>query len=199
MLEEVLSYSQIGMDYETYLNHFAKQVNELDIQNGLNSDKIEFSKLNLQRTLRLEKYFIPSQELIDVINSIKFKQTWLIITELWCGDSAQSISIFGKAALLNNNINLRIVFRDENPEIMEKYTTNGKRSVPKFIAFNENDNELFQWGPRPAEAQKLFERLKNEGLDKPEINKQLHLWYGRNRGKDVEKELIELLKKHMEI
>ncbi|MDP2363039.1 MAG: hypothetical protein Q8M94_04635 [Ignavibacteria bacterium] len=32
------------------------------------------------------------------------------------------------------------------------------------------------------------------GIEKSEINKELHLWYGRNRGKEVEKEIIELIK-----
>ena len=61
--------------------------------------------------------------------------------------------------------------------------------------FDENDNELFRWGPRPAEAQNLYTKLKNEGLKKSDINKELHLWYGRNKGKEVELELIPLVKK----
>ncbi len=64
----------------------------------------------------------------------------------------------------------------------------------KGIVIDENDNELFQWGPRPVEAQNLFTRLKNDGMPKPDINKELHLWYGRNRGKEVEREIYELLK-----
>jgi hypothetical protein len=60
--------------------------------------------------------------------------------------------------------------------------------------FDENGNEVFQWGPRPVEGQNLFTKLKNEGLEKTEISKELHLWYGRNRGKEVEKELVELLR-----
>ncbi|HEX9251512.1 MAG TPA: hypothetical protein VF870_04685, partial [Ignavibacteriaceae bacterium] len=63
--------------------------------------------------------------------------------------------------------------------------------------FDENDNEIFQWGPRPIEAQNLFHKLKNEKIAKPDINKELHLWYGRNRGKEVEKEISDLVKKSL--
>ena len=55
-------------------------------------------------------------------------------------------------------------------------------------------NELFRWGPRPDDAKNLFTKLKNAGMPKPDINKELHLWYGRNRGKEVELELRQLIK-----
>jgi len=118
----------------------------------------------------------------------------MIITETWCGDSAQSIPILAKAASLNDKINLRIVLRDENLNIMDSYLTNGSRSIPKLVAFDENDNELFQWGPRPQQAQNLMLKMKNDGAPKDEMNKQLHLWYAKDRGNEIEKELIELLK-----
>jgi hypothetical protein len=197
MSETVLLNNQIGMDSKTYLELFTKQADKPNIQGELATKKYEALKLNFQRTSRLEKYFIPSNELISLVNSIEHPQTWIIITELWCGDSAQSIPIITKAALLNDKINLRIILRDENPEIMDQYLTNGSRSVPKLIVFDDKNNELFQWGPRPTEAQNLFQKLKSENLERSEINKQLQLWYGRNRGKDVEKELIELLEKQM--
>lgn len=195
MSADILIDNKIGMDYETYLNLFKKLVDEPNFDNELDMKWYEFRKLNLQRTLRLQKYFIPSDDLINVISSTQYSQTWLVLTESWCGDSAQNLPIIAKAASLNTKINLRIVPRDENLELMDKYLTNGSRSIPKLIVFDNKNNELFKWGPRPAEAQNLFSKLKNEGLDKSEINKQLHLWYGKNRGKEVEKELIVLLKK----
>ena len=195
MSADILIDNKIGMDYETYLTLFKKLVDEPNFDNELDMKWYEFRKLNLQRTLRLQKHFIPSDDLINVISSTQYSQTWLVLTESWCGDSAQNLPIIAKAASLNTKINLRIVPRDENLELMDKYLTNGSRSIPKLIVFDNKNNELFKWGPRPAEAQNLFSKLKNEGLDKSEINKQLHLWYGKNRGKEVEKELIVLLKK----
>ena len=195
MSADILIDNKIGMDYETYLNLFKMQVDEPNSTDVSDMKWYEFRKLNLQRTLRLEKHFIPSDDLINVISSTQYSQTWLVLTESWCGDSAQNLPIIAKVASLNTKINLRIVPRDENLELMDKYLTNGSRSIPKLIVFDNKNNELFKWGPRPAEAQNLFSKLKNEGLDKSEINKQLHLWYGKNRGKEVEKELIVLLKK----
>jgi len=194
MNTKVLFENKIGMDYQKYLDLFKRQIDEPNLDDELEMKRFEIKKLNLQRTLRLEKHFAPSEELIKVISSIQSPQTWLALTESWCGDSAQNLPIIAKAAALNTKINLRIIPRDENLEIMDQYLTNGSRSIPKLVVFDDKNNELFRWGPRPTEAQNLFSKLKSEGLDKPEINKQLHLWYGKNGGKEVEKELILLLK-----
>lgn len=185
---------EIGIDYNSYKTLFTNQVNN---QNNLDENEIkyfEYRKINLQRSSRLEKTFTLSRELINEINKIEAPQSWMIITETWCGDSAQSIPILAKAASLNDKINLRIVLRDENLNIMDSYLTNGSRSIPKLVAFDENDKELFQWGPRPQQAQNLMLKMKNDGVPKDEMNKQLHLWYAKDRGKEIEKELIELLK-----
>jgi hypothetical protein len=136
---------EIGIDYNSYKTLFINQVNN---QNNLDENEIkyfEYRKINLQRSSRLEKTFTLSRELINEINKIKAPQSWMIITETWCGDSAQSIPILAKAASLNDKINLRIVLRDENLNIMDSYLTNGSRSIPKLVAFDENDNELFHF------------------------------------------------------
>jgi hypothetical protein len=78
---------------------------------------------------------------------------------------------------------------------MDKYLTNGARAIPKLIAFDEQENEFFQWGARPKEAQDLVTQLKNEGKSKTEFLEALHLWYGKNRGKNLETEFLEILQK----
>ena len=117
----------------------------------------------------------------------------MVITENWCGDSAQNLPYIAKLSELNKNINLLIVLRDSNLDIMNKYLTNGTMSIPILIVFDENDYELFKWGPRPEKVKEEIKRLKTEGIVKPELYEKLHLWYGRNRGEELLKELSELL------
>lgn len=185
---------------QDYLDYFNKQINKGngELSTELEKAKFEFTKLNFQRSSRLEKTFEPAEESKNVISQINNKQQWIIITEIWCGDSAQSIPVIQKLSQLNNNIDFKILFRDSNLDFMDLYLTNGGRSIPKLIVFDENGNEMFQWGPRPLEVQELFTKLKNDGLEKSDISKEIHLWYGRDRGKAVEKELIELLKSRIE-
>lgn len=182
---------QLGINYDSFRKIFIKQVEDPNNNDENEAKYFEYRKLNLQRTVRLEKTFTPSEELISEINKINIPQTWMVITETWCGDSAQNLPIIAKAASLNDKINLRIVFRDENLEIMDSYLTNGSRSIPKLVALDKNDDELFQWGPRPAYAQNLMTKMKSDGIPKDEMNKELHSWYSKDRGKEVERELVE--------
>ncbi|NNG26999.1 MAG: thioredoxin family protein, partial [Ignavibacteriaceae bacterium] len=78
--------------------------------------------------------------------------------------------------------------------IMDQYLTNGTRSIPKLVAIDQDGNELFRWGARPAAAQQLINELKEKGLQKNEWLVELHKWYTNNRGKEIEKELLVLLK-----
>lgn len=184
------------LTYNEFVNEFNRQISVSDINTLNDYDKsfYDYRKLNFQRSSRLEKTFIPTDETKQLFSEINQQQKWIVITESWCGDSAQNLPVIAKLAQLSGLIEFKIVLRDSNLEFMDLHLTNGGRAIPKLIVFDENDNELFQWGPRPVEAQNLFTRLKNDGMPKPDINKELHLWYGRNRGKEVEREIYELLK-----
>lgn len=184
------------LTYNEFVNEFNRQISVSDINTLNDYDKsfYDYRKLNFQRSSRLEKTFIPTDETKQLFSEINQQQKWIVITESWCGDSAQNLPVIAKLAQLSGLIDLKIVLRDSNLEFMDLHLTNGGRAIPKLIVFDENDNKIFQWGPRPVEAQNLFTRLKNDGMPKPDINKELHLWYGRNRGKEVEREIYELLK-----
>jgi hypothetical protein len=185
------------LSYDEYLKIFNDQISVGNIESLNEHDKRHFEnrKINFQRTSRLNKTFIPADETKHLFSQIEGVQRWFVITESWCGDSAQNLPIVAKLASLSEKIKFKIVLRNSNPDFMDLYLTDGKRSIPKLIVFDENENELFLWGPRPVEAQNLFTNLKNKGVEKPEINKQLHQWYGRNKGKEVEKEIAELMQK----
>ena len=196
ILNSTLTLNISTVSYDEFLNIFTRQVSVENIEPLNERDRIYYvnRKINFQRTSRLNKTFIPSDETKQLFSQIEAKQRWFVITESWCGDSAQNLPIIYKLASLCEKIDFKIILRNSNLEFMDLYLTDGKRSIPKLIVFDENDNELCRWGPRPVEAQNLFTKLKNEGVEKSEINKELHLWYGKNRGKEVEKEITELVK-----
>jgi len=185
------------LSYTEYMNITEDLINNTDTSR-LNKEDLEifnYTKLNLQRSKRIEKTFVPPKELAELITSLNDKQTWMVITENWCGDSAQNLPYVAKLAELNENIDLVIVLRDSNPEIMDKYLTNGTKSIPILIVFDENGNELFKWGPRPERLKKEILEMKFKGIVKPELYEKLHLWYSRNKGSELTKELTELFSK----
>ena len=186
---------QKGMTYKDYTKSIINENNTSNHETMNESEKehFEYKKLNLQRSGRIDKNYEVSEALKSEISNIKDKQLWMVITEAWCGDSAQNLPFIAKMAALNPNIDLRIILRDSNPEIIDLYLTNGTRSIPKFVAFDAEGNELFVWGPRPKAAQELMNQWKREGIVKPELYEKLHLWYGRNRGREIEAEMTENL------
>lgn len=188
--------NSVGLNYKQYVD-LTKQEIELQNSGTVSEDakkRSEDLKLNLHRMTRIEKYYVVSDELKVLIQKIDLPQTWMIISETWCGDSAQNIPYIAKIADLNSKINLKIILRDTNPEIMDKYLTNGTRSIPILAALDEEGEELFKWGPRPQEAKQLIADLILQDVEKNIRVEKLHLWYGRNRGKNLEIEFMEILR-----
>ncbi len=183
-----------GMSYKEYTQNIIDEIANTnpEILDDDLKEKYEFKKLNLQRSSRIDRTYTVPEELERAIKKINSKQLWMVITEGWCGDSAQNLPFIVKMTEINSNIGLKILLRDSNPDIMDLYLTNGTKSIPKLVAFDESGNELFQWGPRPKAAKELISKLKNDGIVKPELYEKLHLWYGRNRGKEIESEFMEI-------
>ncbi|MFN3446588.1 MAG: thioredoxin family protein [Bacteroidia bacterium] len=189
------SYILKGMTYSVYLDLLKDLLSE-GKTTGPNQDSglIEYAKLNIQRMERIYKTVVISDELADKVKAITEKQTWICITEGWCGDAAQSVPLFDRLAALNDNINLKIVLRDENLDLMDRYLTNGGRAIPIVIAI-QNDKEIWKWGPRPASLQAVVDEFKqNPTVTFEELKTQLHTWYAKNKTVDQQNELLKLIK-----
>jgi hypothetical protein len=153
-----------------------------------------FATINLQRASRIARSYIPGEEVTAAVHAVSGAQLWGVISEVWCGDSAQVIPYLARIASVREDITFRVMVRDENPDIMDRYLTNGKRSIPKLIVWRAEGTELFTWGPRPSGAQAVVEEALAAGVPKEERLERLHLWYGRDRGKGIEGELAALLR-----
>ncbi|MBS1688388.1 MAG: thioredoxin family protein [Bacteroidetes bacterium] len=156
---------------------------------------IFYTKLNLQRMRRWEKTFQLQEVLANKVKIVK-PQTWWLITEAWCGDSAQTLSGMQKMQESSlGNITLKIIMRDENLSIMDQYLTNGTRSIPILISVDKQGNELFHWGPRPAPAQKIIIDWKADhaGRSYEDIEKILHTWYAQDKGQTLQEEFLSIL------
>jgi thiol-disulfide isomerase/thioredoxin len=125
----------------------------------------------------------------------KEKKTWLVITESWCGDAAHVMPVLHKVAALNPSINLRVVLRDENDELMNAFLTNGNRAIPKLIIISDATEKVTgMYGPRPSEATKMVQDYKKEhGELTPEFKEDLQRWYNKNKGQNVVEDLIKLI------
>ncbi len=108
----------------------------------------------------------------------------LVLAEDWCGDASNTIPVLARLVDAVPGLELRILRRDENPELMDRYLTNGTRSIPIVIALDRDFTELGHWGPRPAELQSwvLANRLT---VPKAELYPQVRRWYARDHGEST--------------
>jgi len=142
---------------------------------------------------RLDKTFQLKENVRSKIAALRVDWIWLIITEGWCGDAAQNIPLIEKIAAANSGIETRYILRDENAELMDRFLTNGARSIPKLIAVERNGGKILgTWGPRPNACQVFFSEQKNAGLDKPLIMENLQRWYHADKGTSLQCEVADL-------
>ena len=157
-------------------------------------DLLNYSKLNDRRMKRLDKTVKLTKETLAKIKDVKEPQTWLVLTEGWCGDAAQNLPVINKIAEENPNINLKLVLRDENLELMDEFLTNGGRSIPKLIALNQENEVINTWGPRPTTATKMVVDYKEKhGSLDADFKTDLQVWYNKNKGENTQEDLVSML------
>lgn len=158
-------------------------------------DLTDYARLNIQRMERLDKKTELLPDLLQTLDGLAGRYEWLIITEGWCGDAAQIVPVLEKIAQASNGrINTRYFLRDENPDLMDRYLTNGARSIPRLVVLHADTLvELTSWGPRPVLAQELFFSLKASGATHAEYAEQVHAWYAKNRTLATQEEILTLI------
>jgi hypothetical protein len=188
-----------GMSYKQYRELLSSLLSKgKTTGHDQGADKIEFAKINIQRMTRLDKTVLLAEPLLRQLAEIKKHYTWLVLTEGWCGDTAQNIPVLHHIEKICPNIRLRLVLRDDNPDIMDQYLTNGGRSIPKLICFeNSSLSEMFSWGPRPAPLQqKVLEHIRSGGSAEAKglLTQQ---WYNADKNQTLQAELLHLIKTHL--
>ncbi|HBK83817.1 MAG TPA: thioredoxin family protein [Flavobacterium sp.] len=194
--KDILDAIAKGYTYENYRKHISKLVEEGKSTGNVQSDELlHYSKLNETRMNRVEKTISLSAETLESLKKISQKQNWIVISESWCGDAAQIVPIVHKMAQANENIDLKIVLRDENENLMNHFLTNGAKSIPIVIFIDAASHTVINhWGPRPEGSKQLIIDYKNKhGVVDETAKIELQKWYLNDKGVSIQKEIIELL------
>ena len=157
-------------------------------------DLLKYSELNEARMHRLDKTIEVTPEVKAKLQNLDKKYIWLVLSEGWCGDAAQILPIIKLMADSSENIDLKIVFRDENEDLINQFLTNGAKSIPKLIILNENLEVINHWGPRPEAAKNLIidYKAKHGIVDEP-AKIALQKWYLEDKGISTQKEIVAML------
>lgn len=158
-----------------------------------NPTYMNYVKLNQKRIERWLKHGILNPELIAAVKRIDKPQTWIIITEPWCGDAAHTQPFMEQVAAMNSLITIDYQLRDAPPFLIEKHLTNCKKSIPKLVITDSEGNELGGWGPRPAQCQALFYQLVAAHVPHDDKEIVIQKWYNEDKGAGVQMELLAIL------
>ncbi|MCP4884414.1 MAG: thioredoxin family protein [Flavobacteriales bacterium] len=193
IIEKSLRTAQSYTEYKEMVLQLLKEGKSTGIIQT--DDLVHFTKLNNQRMKRLDKQTKLNEETLTKTQKINKDFTWLVLTESWCGDAAQTLPVINKFAEANERIDLKVVLRDENEELMNQFLTNGNKSIPKLIVVDNDSNEVVgSWGPRSAKASKMVVDYKEKyGKIDAKLKTDLQNWYNEDRGMHIEMEMVELI------
>jgi hypothetical protein len=197
-MELTLPHTAVSFGYHEFVAH----VDALLLQGKTTGENhspqyLEFTSLNQQRTHRVYKTTEIHADLALAVQQLQGKYRFMVIVEAWCGDVPQNLPVIAKLAELNPNIHLEVILRDENPGIMDNFTTNGGRAVPILVVMDAlTGHVITRWGPRPAPAQKMVMDYKalTEKVPYGEFVKEVQLWYAHDKTRTLQAELLKLVR-----
>lgn len=185
-----------SFSYANYRKHVSALLADgLSTGNTQSEDLTHYSTLNETRMNRLDKTIHVPDEIKEKISKLKKQHTLLVISEGWCGDAAQIVPVMNKLVAESDKLDLKIVLRDENDELMNDYLTNGARSIPKVVLV-ESDTLVARgsWGPRPHDAaQLIIDDKAKHGVVTPQAKEDLQRWYLHDKGISTMEEITLLL------
>ncbi|SDE42306.1 thioredoxin family protein [Ulvibacter litoralis] len=188
-LKKAISYKEYR---DLVANHVLEGTNTGPVQNeGL----AQYTVLNDARMRRLDKTVKVPESALELFKNTAEPLEWLVITESWCGDAAQTMPVMNAVAQLSDKINFSVVLRDENPDLMNAFLTNGAMSIPKLVVFDKTSNSIQGvWGPRPEKATKMVTEFKEaHGLLTPEFKQELQVWYNKDKGQSTIEDLTKYI------
>jgi thioredoxin family protein len=122
------------------------------------------------------------------------KHHLLVIAEDWCGDGTNTVPYLAKLADQSRSQEVRVLRRDEHPEVMDRYLTAGTRAIPIVVVLDREFREVGHWGPRP-EALQAWVREARKSVDRAKLYPQIRRWYARDKGESTLREVVELLER----
>ncbi|MGG2066501.1 MULTISPECIES: thioredoxin family protein [unclassified Bacillus (in: firmicutes)] len=129
-----------GMSFDTYVNKMTVNQHEL---------------------LHIYNNFLIPNELLPVLEQHQNDRlNVIVLTADWCGDALLCVPIMKRICEVAN-IEMSLLIRDDNLELMDQYLTNGTaRAIPIFIFIDAAGNEKYVWGPRAPKVQEFVTSMR---------------------------------------
>ena len=118
---------------------------------------------------------------------------FVVLAEDWCGDASSTVPVVVRFAEAIGS-DLRVLRRDEHPEVMDRYLgPGGARAIPVVIVLTDTMEEVGHWGSRPAELQAFVTAQRAKGLTSKDYFPEVRRWYATDRGESTLREILAVM------
>ncbi|MFN0177820.1 MAG: thioredoxin family protein [Gemmatimonadales bacterium] len=114
---------------------------------------------------------------------------FLMLTHDWCWDAAITLPWLVRLVEAVPGNQFGFLLRDEHPEVMDQFLTNGTRSIPIVFALRPDATLAGHWGPRPAVLQ-AWVRANIATMPKDQRYIEMRKWYLKDRGESTLREVL---------
>jgi len=126
------------------------------------------------------------------LKAIKSRFHLLVLNEDWCGDSVNILPYVARLSEGSSNLEMRILGRDKNRDLMDAHLSGKSRSIPVVIVYDEDFRERGWWGPRPGPLQRWAIK-EGLALPKPDRYPLMRAWYARDKGRTIVSEILSII------
>ena len=187
-MTDIKNYWTRAITFEQYVKDLEDEI--------LSDNNLEFKpyyELNKKRMERIVNTYRVQEAQMKEFKELNYSGKLLIITEGWCGDAAQSLPVIYR--FFGENMEIKIVYRDQNEDLMNQYLTNGSKSIPIVLILNEHMEVVAHWGPRPEFGNELFHKHKKneEAYPKEKLMEDMQMAYNKDKGEAIIEEIIKTI------
>ncbi len=144
-----------------------------------------------QRNREVYEEIVLPENHREFFESLDDSLYFFVLTELHNFESAYVLPVVARAVDQNDALDLRIFEVNENQDLADYYLTYGTGEHPVVVIFNEDFQEVGNWGPRPDRARDILRSTDTE--DRREQNRRLASYYEDRGVRDVLEELRSVL------
>jgi hypothetical protein len=153
------------------------------------------AKANQELWRAIRKRAQAPLDLVARLRSLPARRYLLVLTEDWCGDAVNTLPPIARLAEAVPQLELRILLRDENLDLMDTHLAGTARAIPVVIVLDESHRELGWWGSRPQPLQRWFKSEEAQQLSKEDRYRGMRRWYARDHGRTALEEITLLLER----
>jgi hypothetical protein len=118
---------------------------------------------NRERVEDNEKKVVLDPETVRFFKELPQPINVVVLAEDWCGDVIANLPVLGALAKTVGTLDVRIFYRDQNLDLINRWLNQGKhQSIPVFAFFEQDFRELGHWIERPASVTELRARRRTE-------------------------------------